>query len=250
MEGKPREADSRLTMLSTVFSYGVDKGRITRNPLLGFERLYQSERSEIVWKEDDVLRFMNGASPELQRAMILALHTGQRYGDLLRLKWSEYDGERISLRQSKGDVLVTIACTKALKKMLDEAPRTSTFILTRADGKPWITNNDDKALWKAWHARMEDAGFYAKPMKEMTKKEKQACLHIHDLRGTAVTLLAEAGATVPQIAAITGHSLDSASRILSRYMSMTPALAKAAMVLFENSAGTQFANRLQTKQRG
>lgn len=92
-----------------------------------------------------------------------------------------------------------------------------------------------------------DTGFYEKPLKEMTKSEKETRLHFHDLRGTAVTLLAEAGASVAQIAAITGHSLDSASRILERYMSMTPALATAAMTLFENAEGTRFANRLQTK---
>ena len=32
-------------------------------------------------------------------------------------------------------------------------------------------------------------------------------LHFHDLRGTAVTLLSEAGCTPQQIATITGHSL-------------------------------------------
>lgn len=246
-EGKLREADNRLTMLSTIFSYAMDKGRISRNPLFGFERLYSSKRSEIIWTENDVERFMDAAEVELQRVMILALHTGQRYGDLIRMTWSDYDGTCISLRQSKGSVPVSITCTTALKRMLDEAPRTSTTILTRADGRPWTTENDDKALSKAWRARMEAAGFYSKPMKEMTKAEKGTCLHLHDLRGTAVTLLAEAGASVPQIAAITGHTLDSASRILARYMSMTPALAKAAMVLFENAEGTQFANRLQTK---
>lgn len=151
-------------------------------------------------------------------------------------------------RRPQLSVPVSTACTTALKKMLDEAPRTSPFILTRADGRPWITEKDDKALTKAWHARMEEGGFYSKPMKEMTKKEKAACLHFHDLRAAAVTLLAEAGATVPQIAAITGHSLNSANRILARYKSMTPALSKAAMTLFENASGTQFANRLQTKQ--
>jgi hypothetical protein len=32
-------------------------------------------------------------------------------------------------------------------------------------------------------------------------------LHFHDLWGTATTVRAEAGATVPEIAAVTGHSL-------------------------------------------
>jgi integrase len=33
--------------------------------------------------------------------LLLALWTGQRQGDLLRLPWSAYDGEHIRLRQSK-----------------------------------------------------------------------------------------------------------------------------------------------------
>lgn len=41
-------------------------------------------------------------------------------------------------------------------------------------------------------------------------------LRFNDLRGTAVTLLAEAGATVPQIASITGHTLESVTRILEK----------------------------------
>ena len=41
-------------------------------------------------------------------------------------------------------------------------------------------------------------------------------LHFHDLRGTAVTLLAEAGCTTPQIAAITGHSLETVTKILDK----------------------------------
>ena len=41
------------------------------------------------------------AAIEMQRALILGLHTGQRQGDLLRLPWSGYDGVRITLRQGK-----------------------------------------------------------------------------------------------------------------------------------------------------
>jgi integrase len=42
-----------------------------------------------------------GAPIKLQRALILALHSGQRRGDLLRLPWSDYNGSTIILRQSK-----------------------------------------------------------------------------------------------------------------------------------------------------
>ena len=97
----PREADNRLTVLSAVLSYAGRRVRIADNPLEGFERLHHKDRADLIWTEADVARFMRGAPVELQRALILAMHTGQRYGDLIRLRWSDYDGTAIALRQRK-----------------------------------------------------------------------------------------------------------------------------------------------------
>jgi integrase len=71
-------------------------------------------------------------------------------------------------------------------------------------------------------------------------------LHFHDLRGTAVTLLSEAGCTPQQVATITGHSLKTVHRILERYLARTRGLAEQAIFDFENSPRTKFANQLQT----
>jgi len=42
-------------------------------------------------------------------------------------------------------------------------------------------------------------------------------LHFHDLRGTAVTRLVLSNCTVPEIAAITGHSLETVQQILDAH---------------------------------
>lgn len=60
-------------------------------------------------------------------------------------------------------------------------------------------------------------------------------------------MLAEAGCTTPQIAAITGHSLKTVTTILDKYLARTRVLAGEAMSLFENAKSTKFANRLQTR---
>ena len=95
---------------------------------------------------------------------------------------------------------------------------------------------------------MEAAKFYSKPFAELTDAEKRSHLHFYDIRGTAITLLAESGATIPQIVSITGHTMHSATRILERYLSMTKALSKAAMTAFENASATTFANQTSTSQ--
>lgn len=93
---------------------------------------------------------------------------------------------------------------------------------------------------------MSEAGFYPKAFEEMTKAEKAEQLHFNDLRGTAVTLLATAGVPIPQICAVTGHTLRSATRVLEKYLARTAAMTKAAILAFENSPETRFANHLQT----
>ncbi|MFN3825896.1 MAG: hypothetical protein ACK4RN_18160 [Pseudorhodobacter sp.] len=130
--------------------------------------------------------------------------------------------------------------------MLDATPRQCAYILARADGRPWFTEKDDKALAKAWRACMEDLGFYPRSFQDLSKAEKATFLHFHDLRGTAVTMLGAAGVPVPQICAVTGHTLQSATRILEKYLARTAAMSRAAILAFENSPATAFANRLQT----
>ena len=68
-------------------------------------------------------------------------------------------------------------------------------------------------------------------------------LHFHDIRGTTVTLLAEAGCTVPEIVAITGHSLRRAQEILDKYLARTSKLAASAIAKFENVVETDFAKQ-------
>ena len=75
-------------------------------------------------------------------------------------------------------------------------------------------------------------------------------LHLHDIRDTTVTMLAEARCTVPEIAAITGHSLRRAQEILDKYLSRTSKLAENAIAKFqENVVQTKFAKRA-AKQQG
>lgn len=223
-----REGDNRLTIISGMLTWAVSRGKLTSNHILGFKRLYASDRSDIIWLEAHIRAFMAVAAIELQWALILALHTGQRQADLLSAAWSNYDGRVLRIFQSKTQTWVTVPCTKALKAMLDGMPRVATVILTSMTGR-------------AWKKR-----YFANQWKEASDLANLIDLHFHDLRGTAVTMLAEAGCTVPEIASITGHSLKTVNTILEKYLSRTRALAEAAMAKFENAPATDFANRLQT----
>jgi integrase len=229
-----READNRLSVVSAMLTWAVENGRLEANHIRGFKRLYHSDRSEVVWLPEHVKAFMRVAPIELQRALIIALHTGQRQGDILRLPWSAYDGTAITLRQGKSTrggkqgPVVTIPCTNALKRMLDSMDRVSPLILTTKTGQAF----KKRYFSRLWEKAATEAGLQG--------------LHFHDLRGTAITLLSEADCRPQQIASITGHSLKTVSTILDKYLARTRALADQAIFNWENSPRTDFANRLQT----
>ena len=240
-----READNRLSAVSAMLTWAVERGQITANHLRGFKRLYHADRSEIIWLPAHVAAFMAVASIEMQRAMILAFHTGQRQGDLLRLPWSAYDGTTITLRQGKArrgrspGPPISVPCTAALRRMLDGMERTSPLILTTKTGQ---------SFKKRYFARLWDETATAAGLESITLPgfDEPVRLHFHDLRGTTVTLLSESGSTPQQIATITGHSLKTVHRILERYLARTSGLAEQAIFNWENSPRTKFANQLQT----
>ena len=240
-----READNRLSAISAMLTWAADRGKIAANQLKGFKRLYHVDRSEIIWLPEHIAAFMKVASIEMQRALILGLHTGQREGDILRMPWSAYDGAGINIRQGKsrrgGKIgpLIQIPCTSALRRMLDGIDRVSPLILTTRTGQSF----KKRYFARLWDEAMTKAGLQSVTL---PGSDESVELHFHDLRGTAVTLLSEAGSTPQQIATITGHSLKTVHRILERYLARTRGLAEQAIFNFENSPRTKFANQLQT----
>lgn len=214
----PREADNLVSAMSRVLSYAVDRGEIERNALLGVRRVYRANRADKIWMLGHIDAFNRAAPAELRAALTLAIHTGQRQADLLTLPWSAYDGHRIALRQAKTGRMVSIKCAGPLKAMLDTLPKRGPLILTTPSGLPW----KKRYFSQRWDDACSKAGI--------------SDLHFHDLRGTAITRLAEAGASVPEIAAVTGHNLATANHILDVYLSRTQELADAAIIKFDAHA--------------
>lgn len=222
---KPREADNRVTILARVLSWASKDRSLKANVLEGFDRAYSSDRADIVWLPEQLEAFLEVANPEMQLAAILALHTGQRAGDIRRMAWTNFDGSRITLRQGKTGRLVVIPCTKALKATLEALPRKGALILTTKTGLAF----KPEYLKRQFRAARDAAGL--------------GDLHFHDLRGTAVTTLFEGGCTVAEVAAITGHSLKTAQSILDRYLARTGVLAESAILKFENRMEQERAKR-------
>jgi len=216
-----RQADYTWVVLARVLSWSMDRGLVAANPCARGGRLYRGSRAEKIWTDADEVAFLERAPAHLHLALLLALWTGQRQGDLLRLPWSAYNGTHIRLRQSKGGTRVVIPVGAPLKAALDAAPKRSPIMLTTAGGKPW-TPDGFRASWG-----------------KACKRAAVIGVTFHDLRGTAVTRLAIAGCTEAEIATITGHSLRSVRAIIdTHYLNRDPVLAESAIRKLETRTKT------------
>ena len=211
-----RLADYSWSVLARVLSWGLDRGLVLANPCTRGGRLHRATRRDNVWTNADEAQFLERAPLHLHLPLLLALWTGQRQGDLVRLSWSAYDGRYIRLKQSKTGARVIIPVASQLKAALDATPKRSTLILTNHLGRVW----PPRAFGSSWLRACKRAGITG--------------LTFNDLRGTAVTRLAIAGCTEAEIATITGHSLRDVRSILdAHYLHRDPALAESAIAKLE-----------------
>jgi integrase len=207
-----RQADYAWQVLARILAVALDRGWVVANPCERGGRLYSGNRRDKIWSLEDELAFLERAPQHLHLPLMLALWTGQRQGDLLRLPWSAYDGTHIRLRQSKTGAGVSIPVGSPLKVALDATLKRSPVILVSTDNKPWT----EDGFRSSWRKACKSVGIVG--------------VTFNDLRGTAVTRLALAGCTEAEIVAITGHTLGDVRSILdAHYLHRDPALAEAAI---------------------
>jgi integrase len=217
-----RQADAVFGILRLILEWGRDRGLIDLNHATRPKKLYKADRSDKLWLPQHLAAFRAVASPQMRLTLDLALWTGQRQSDLLRLGWSSYDGQRLTLRQGKRHRKVDMPVAAPLRAVLDSTKRSALTILTAPNGKPWRTDPKPTYFQHHWRAATLAAGLDG--------------LHFHDLRGTTCTLLAEAGATPSEIAAMLGWTVTTVNQMLDTYQAMTRSLSDSAVAKLERNA--------------
>ncbi len=218
-KSSPRQADATFGVLRIILEWARDRGMISHNHATRPKKVYKADRSDKLWLPEHLDAFRAAAPAELKVALELALWTGQRQTDLLKLAWSSYKDGRISFRQGKRKRLVNMPVYSELKVILDAEVRRATTILTMSNGKPWRTEPRPIHFMHEWRQVTLAAGLDG--------------LHFHDLRGTTCTKLADAGCTPSEIAAMLGWTLKTVNEMLDRYQAMTARQSDSAVAKLE-----------------
>lgn len=204
-------------VLTRILGVAQDHDLIRYNPALRMGLAHAGKRDQL-WSDDEIQRFLDyctgphGAAVALHLALME--NTAQRPGDCLVMKWGAYDGQRVEVVQKKTRKFVWMPCPAPLIVILDAARKRATGMVMVA--KPNGLCLGEPSWRKAFNAIRSSAGLNH--------------LQARDLRRTAMVRLAEAGCTVPEIASISGHSIERTSHILEVYLPRTRAMASAAIV--------------------
>ncbi|WFU76572.1 tyrosine-type recombinase/integrase [Bradyrhizobium sp. CB2312] len=211
-----RSADNLMSALCRVLSFAKEQRRIKHHPIRTFHRLYKSDRADKTWSEELQQQFIKSARPAMATAMILVRNTAMRASDVRKFAWTRYDGQRVQIRSSKTGKMLWIPATRELKARLDVLPRAGALVMLTPTGKAYTKRyfNDH------WREDSDAVG--------------AGDLNFHDNRGTAATLLAESGATAPEIAEALTWTVDKAQRVIDAYLARRGVLAANAIQKLED----------------
>lgn len=196
----PGTVNAELTVLSRIMSMAVDNKLISDNPCRKVKFLHVAEGPTSFLTDEDETKLLDkltGRRAYLRPIIILALYTGMRENEVLRLEWPHVDFVRNRLfvmypkwkndpRRTKGIPMSSLVRQTLLERRA-ESQGQYIFPGGHADGRLCRSS-----VLQAFQRACADAGLPA--------------FRFHDLRHTFGTRLAESDVSPFKIAELMGHS--------------------------------------------
>lgn len=203
LQGRPGKQAAARAAFVQLEKWAIVRDLLPRAITTGVET-ERPEGGHVPWDEHHVEAAERHARPDLARVITLAVNTGQRGSDLIRMNPTDIethkgvDGIRVVQLKTGREVWVPI--TSPLRAAMATWERQPGPFLRRPEGGTW----ERKALTQAWT--------YHRDHNPDLAAHKHADLVLHGLRATACVRLRRAGVEVLQIADMVGMSLEMVQR--------------------------------------
>ena len=208
--GKPTiyEANRVLSLASSLFSLAIKEGMVEAtypNPAIGVNKNREDPRDRYV-EAAELPRLIEAIENEPNQyarcALWLYLLTGCRKHELLKAKWSDIDFNRKELRlpDTKNGKTHYLPLSDAGMAVLEKIPKIegNTYIIVGKNPGCHLVNID-------------------KPWQRIRKQAGVEDIHIHDLRRTVGSWMAQSGNSLHLIGKVLNHSSESTTKIYARF---------------------------------
>lgn len=275
-------ARGAMLVLSSAYSWGILTGKVKRkdNPARGLKMETPDPRIRFATRKE--LAALVAAAdaigrPEIGDMVVLGVWTGQRQADRLALLAGQKRAGRRIFRQAKTGAIVEIRGAPELEARLTATAERRAA--AKAEALLAAAPDERKAVEERFAHVVLDEAFDPRPGREARRWlpfSKYHYPHVfaeiraaavkgvpdgnggwkvapcpslgdfrdQDLRDTAVTYMAMAGSTIAEIINVTGHTAESATRILKHYLARDPSLADSAIgkmvAWYEGGGETEF----------
>jgi integrase len=190
MAETPSAANATVRAIGALYDWARRAGHVTAKPTEDVEELPEGEHEP--WPDWLVEEALASDDDLVRRAVSLLYYTGQRIGDVVKLRKTDVHEGIITLMPQKTirhRKVLDIPIHRDLKLVIEEAPANALTILARDNGDP-IKRDSLRDHLQRW--------------------AKGFNVHIvpHGLRKNAINALLEAGCSVAEVQAITGQTLQ------------------------------------------
>jgi integrase len=186
----PHTARTMLKALRHFMAWALERKLMRNDPTLGIRIKTPKSDGYHTWSEDEIATFeaRHAVGSKARLAFALGLYTAQRSGDVVRIGRQHIRDRVLILRQQKTGTTLAIPVHPELAGILAATRTGHLTLLTTRTGKGHSVN-DFSEQFRRW---CDSAGL------------PQHCV-FHGLRKAALTRVADAGCSVHEIAAISGH---------------------------------------------
>lgn len=214
---KPSSVNRELAALSKIFRLAIQKKITTDNPLSQVKKLIENNARTRFLTADEEARLFDALllNPTLTAIVTLAIHTGMRKGEILKLEWKDVDFQAgsIHVRETKSGHNRFVPINATARAALEDLPRTKAqrFVFPSDGATGHLVE-----IKKAWATALRIARIEG--------------FHFHDLRHTAGSRFAATGAHPTTIKELLGHQQLSTTE---RYMHAADEAKRAAVAALE-----------------
>lgn len=174
-----------IKVLGALYRYARREGLTDARPTADIE--FYAIGEHIPWPADLLGELLASSGAGLRIAGALLYYTGQRIGDVVRMRWDHMCGGAFVVTQQKTGKDLIIPIHRELARELANTPKRGLTILADEAGRP-LKVADLRYALQQWAA---ERGHKVVP---------------HGLRKNAVNALLEAGCTIAEVASITGQT--------------------------------------------